>query len=407
MKNYRFWILSLLGTSVLPAFAGENWPGWRGPRGDGSSPATNLPVTWSGTENVVWKTPLPGKGHASLIIWEDTIFTVTSVEDSEARLLVCMDRKTGATRWQKVVVKTPYEKVHRLNSHASSTPATDGERVYVSFLDEGRMYVAAYDFEGNRLWENRPGVFSSKHGYCSSPVLWKDTVIVNGDHDGDAYIVSLDKKSGKLIWKTDRPNKTRSYCVPIIRTIDGRNQLILSGSKSVASYDPDTGEQHWVIDGPTEQYVASLVYNKGLLFMTAGFPDHHILAIRPDGTGNVTDTHIAWRTTRGCSYVPSPAACKDYFLVVSDKGIASCFDAESGERYWMERLGQRFSASTINANGLVYFTSDEGVISVVKADKQFNVVASNDMGERVYSSPAVYDGKLYIRGSQHVFCVGK
>ena len=407
MKQTYCCLVLFAGMLATAVAAPENWPGWRGPRGDGSSPAKNLPVQWSGTENVVWKTPLPGKGHASLIIWKDRMFTVTGLEDSSERVLVCMDRVSGKVLWQNVVLTSPYEKIHRLNSRASSTPATDGERVYVSFLDKDKMFVAAYDFDGNKLWEQRPGVFSSKHGYCSSPVLWKDSVIVNGDHDGDAYIVSLDKKTGETIWKTDRPNKTRSYCVPIIRTIDGRNQLILSGSLSVASYDPDTGAQHWVIDGPTEQYVASLVYNKGLLFMTAGFPDLHMLAIKPDGQGNVTDSHVAWRTTRGCSYVPSPAACKDFFLVVSDKGIASCFEAETGERHWMERIGQRFSASTINANGLVYFTSDEGVITVIKAGKTFEVVATNEMGERMYTSPAVYDGKIYLRGEKHVFCIGR
>ena len=405
--NFR-WLFSILACfSAVLSPAVENWPGWRGPRGDGSSLEANLPTKWSATENILWKTPLSGKGHASLAIWEDRMFTVTSLPDTEERVLICMNRISGEILWEEVVLKAPFESLHRLNSRASSTPTTDGKRVYVSFLDEEKMFVAAYDFAGNKLWEKRPGVFSSRHGYCASPVLWKETVIVNGDHDGEAYVVALEKASGAVKWKVDRPNKTRSYVVPIIRTIDGRNQLILSGSKSVTSYDPDTGKQHWLIDGPTEQYVASLVYNKGLLFMTAGFPDHHILAIKPDGSGNVTDTHIAWRTTRGCSYVPSPAAVGDYFLVVSDKGIASCFEAETGERHWMERIGQRFSASTINAGGLVYFTSDEGVVTVVKADKAFEVVSENDMGEEIYSSPAVYDGKIYLRGEEHVFCVGK
>jgi hypothetical protein len=264
----------------------ENWPAWRGPRGDGSSLEKNVPVRWSGTENVVWKVPIPGKGHASPIVWADRIFVVTALPAQEQRLLLCLDSSNGKTLWQRVVLETPLEKINKLNSYASSTPATDGQKVYVSFLDRDKMFIAAYDFNGKKAWDARPGVFSSMHGYCSSPVLWKDKVIVNGDHDGPVYIVALDRATGKTIWKTARPNETRSYCTPIIRHIEGRNQLILSGSKCVASYDPDTGKQHWIIDGPTEQFVASLVYNDELLFMTCGFPKRFIQAIRPDGQGN-------------------------------------------------------------------------------------------------------------------------
>jgi outer membrane protein assembly factor BamB len=307
------------------------------------------------------------------------------------------------------VLQSPFEDIHRLNSRASSTPVTDGERIFVSFLDGEKMFVAAYDLEGNQLWQQRPGVFSSKHGYCSCPVLWKNMVIVNGDHDGEAYIVALDQKSGETIWKTGRPNKLRSYCTPIIREIDGRTQLILSGSESVASYDPENGTQHWVLDGPTEQFVASLVYNEdlNLLFMTCGFPQKHMLAIRPDGSGNVTKTHVVWRDTAGASYVPSPIAIGDYFLVVADNGVASCFVAGTGERYWRERLPGGHSASIIAANGLAYFISDEGIVSVLKPGPEFKVIAQSEVGENVYASPAVYGDQFFIRGEEHLFCIGK
>ncbi len=232
--------------------ASENWPGWRGPRGDGTVlDAPNLPVNISVADDTVWKTEIPGVGHASPVIWEDRILLVTADEKSFARSLLCLDRISGKILWNKVVLEAPFEEIHRLNSHASSTPVTDGKQIYVSFLDQSEMFVAAYDFDGNEIWKARPGPFSSKHGYCSCPVLWNGKVIINGDHDGDAYLVALDQATGAQIWKTDRPNKTRSYCTPIIRKIDGRNQMILSGSLSVASYDPDTGKQHWIIDGPT------------------------------------------------------------------------------------------------------------------------------------------------------------
>lgn len=404
-------LLTFSGFSLFhsPVLAAENWPGWRGPRGDGSVENGPLPVEWDLAADLVWKAPMPGVGHASPIIWEDRVFVVDAIEETAERVLLCLDRSTGKRLWEKTVLESPFEDIHRLNSRASSTPLTDGERVYVSFLDKTEMFVAAYDFDGNQLWKSRPGVFSSKHGYCSSPVLWQDTIIVNGDHDGDAYIVSLDRKTGQEVWKVDRPNKTRSYCTPLIRQIDGRNQLILSGSKSVASYDPDTGEQHWLIDGPTEQFVASLVYNPEdkLLFLTCGFPTRHLMGIRPDGRGNVTKTHVAWHETVGASYVPSPIAIGPYFLVVADNGVASCFVAKSGERLWRERLPGGHSASLLSANGLAYFLSDDGILSVVKPGPEFNVVAQSELGEEAYASPAACDGQLFIRGLTHLYCIGK
>ncbi|MFT5107891.1 MAG: outer membrane protein assembly factor BamB [Pseudoalteromonas tetraodonis] len=397
-------ILIILGSSLGAA---ENWPGWRGPRGDGSTENDpRIPTDWSMSKDVVWKTPLPGKGHASPIIWEDRIFTVAALKGSQERVLICIDRPSGKILWQKTVLKSPVERIHKLNSLASSTPVTDGECVYVSFLDENEMFIAAYNFAGKKLWERRPGIFSSVHGYCSSPILWKEKLIINGDHDGEAYLIALDRANGKTIWKTPRPNKTRSYCTPIIREIDGRTQMILSGSKSVASYDPDSGEQHWIIDGPTEQFVASLVYNGELLFMTCGFPERHMLAIKPDGKGNVTDSHIVWRTTRSASYVPSPVAIGEYFLVVSDGGVSSCFLADNGDSMWNERLPRRHSASAIAANGLAYFLSDQGVMSVIRPGEDFDLVAQSELGEECNASPAVYDGKFYIRGDKHLFCIG-
>jgi hypothetical protein len=386
----------------------ENWPGWRGPRGDGSAESDpRLPVKWTATDNILWKTELPGKGHASPIVWKKHIFIVSALIDTGDRALICIERTSGKVLWQKTVLKSPPERIHRLNSLASSTPVTDGKHIYVSFLDGKEMFIAAYDFSGKQVWQQRPGIFSSVHGYCSSPILWNGKLIINGDHDGEAYLVALDHRNGKTIWKTPRPNRTRSYCTPIIRNIDNRTQMILSGSKSVASFDPDTGKQHWVIDGPTEQFVASLVYNGNLLFMTCGFPERHMMAIKPDGKGNVTDTHVVWRTTRSASYVPSPVSIGEYFLVVSDNGVASCFIAESGERLWNERLPRRHSASVISANGLAYFLSDQGVMSVIRPGKEFDLVASSNLGEECNASPAIYDGQFYIRGDKHLFCIGK
>ena len=404
--------LLLLGDRVSPAEGPtENWPCWRGPRGDGSSREANVPRTWDGPkgEQIAWKVELPGKGHASPIVWGDRIYLVTAVEDRRERILLALDRTDGRTLWRQVVLETPLEPKHSLNSYASSTPATDGQLVYVSFLDRGEMFVAAYDFTGRRRWAVRPGPFASKHGYCSSPLLYKDLVIVNGDHDGDAYLAALDRHTGRTVWKTPRENQTRSYSVPIIRRIDGRMQMMLSGNKCVASYDPDSGSRQWILDGPTEQFVASPVYNGELLFITAGFPEFHILAIRPDGHGNVTKTHVAWRTDKGCAYVPSPILSDDgrFFLLVSDKGIASCFEARTGKRHWMQRIGTHYSASAVSAGGLVYFLSDDGITTVIRPGTGLEVVARNPLGENCYASPAISGGRIYFRSDKKLFAVGR
>ncbi len=405
MKILAQWVALILALGTAHA---ENWPCWRGERLDGSSIEKHVPIRWSGTSNVVWKTPIPGVGHASPIVWQDRVFTVTALPQTQERALMALDRKTGEIVWQKAVLKAPLERIHQLNSRASSTPATDGRLVYVAFLDGDQMFVAAYDFGGEQAWSVRPGPFASMHGFCSSPILFKDKVIVNGDHDGESYIVALSREDGHTVWKTPRQNHTRSYCVPLIRELAGRTQMVLSGDKSVASYDPNDGKLIWYLEGPTEQFVASLVYNKkaDLLFMTGGFPDHHILAIKPDGEGNITKSDkIIWRTNKGVSYVPSPISEGDYFLVVSDSGIAHCFEAKSGRIMWQERLGIHH-ASLVSANGLVYFLNDDGEMNVVKPGPRFERVAFNSLGEKTFASPAISQEQLFIRGDKHLFCIG-
>ena len=404
MLSKLFFIAVLLATPM--AVRAENWPGWRGPRGDGTSLETNIPIHWDAGSNVLWKMEIPGTGHASPIVWGDRVFIVSALEESESRVLLCLDRKSGRVLWQKTVLTAPLEHKHRLNSHASSTPVTDGHLIYTAFLDNKEMLVAAYDFAGDQKWLVHPGPFASMHGFCSSPILFKNKVIVNGDHDGDSYLVALDRKTGRTLWKTPRENHTRSYCVPLIRELSGRTQMVLTGDKCVASYDPNNGKRYWIIDGPTEQFVASPVYSAetGLLYITGGFPDHHILAIKPDGLGNVTQTHIAWRTIKGAAYVPSPIIAGDYFLIASDQGFANCFEAASGKLLWQERIGEHH-ASLVSANGLVYFLSDGGTMRVVRPGPVFEQVAQNEIGETCFASPAVSSGEMFLRGDKHLFCI--
>ena len=412
-------VLIFCAASTASTAESENWPGWRGPRGDGTSLEENVPIEWDveSGRNIAWKTPIPGVGHSSPIVWEDRVFLVSSLEETQERVLLSLDRETGKVLWQKTVLKSPLENKHRLNSCASGTPATDGQLVYVTFLEidgpvdvdgrrtPGEMVVAAYDFAGNQKWLVKPGRFASIHGYCSCPVLFEETVIINGDHDGDGYLVALDKHTGRQVWKIDRPNNTRSYVTPIIRQIAGRTQMILTGSKCTASYDPRTGKEWWYMDGPTEQFVASPVFDGKYVYLTAGFPEHHILAVDPTLSGKLTDEAISWRTTKACSYVPSPVLCGEYFLIVSDEGIGSCYHAQSGQLEWTQRLGRHYSASLVTAGGLVYFLDDDGVTKVIRPGKSPEIVATNRLGDYCYASPAISQGQLFLRGEKHLYCI--
>jgi outer membrane protein assembly factor BamB len=422
LRSYAASIAILLALACLAR--AENWPCWRGPRGDGTSQETGLPMKWDGAagENIVWKTAIPGRGHASPIVWEDRVFVVSCLEDSKDgvdahdRVLVCVDRKSGTLLWQASVLKTPLEKKHNLNSFASGTPATDGKLVYTTFLEPdfgstkertpGNMVVSAHDFSGKLRWQVKPGRFASVHGYCSSPVIYEDLLIVNGDHDGDSYLVALDKATGKTVWKVPRANKTRSYVTPLIRTIDGRTQMVFSGSKHVASYDPRTGKELWTVDGPTEQFVASMVYDGKLLFLSAGFPTYHVMAIRPDGEGNVTKTHVAWHVTNATCYVPSPVLADKYLFVADDRGTANCFDTATGKRYWQARLGNHYSASLVAAEGLVHFLADDGTTKILRPGPKPEVVAENPLGEYCYASPAISQGQIFLRGERNLYCIG-
>ena len=418
-------LLLALTPSLLPA---EDWPQWRGPRFDGTSKDTGFPITADGS--VTWKVELPGSGHASPIVWQDRVFIVSALTENQERVLLSLDRASGKILWQATVVKAPIENIHKLNSQASSTPATDGERVFTAFLDnsetdatrtinagkvfgkgevpKGTVVISAHDFSGKQIWQVRPGLFSSKHGFCSSPIVFEDKVIVNCDHDGDGYIVALARTDGKELWRIDRPNKTRSYCVPLIRDIGGRTQMVLSGTMCVASYDPRTGKLLWIMDGPTEQFVASIVYSEqsGLLYMTGGFPEHHLLAIKPDGTGNVTNIHIVWRTNKGVSYVPSPLVEGSHLLNVSDSGVAHCFDAKTGTIEWEERMREHH-ASLTSAEGHVYFINDFGILRTVQPDATYKLLAESDLKEKVFASPALSEGQIFIRTDKSLICLGK
>ncbi|MBL7134008.1 MAG: PQQ-binding-like beta-propeller repeat protein [Phycisphaerae bacterium] len=403
----------LIGMSAV-VFAGaalaDQWPAWRGPRGDGTSEEKNIPVRWSATENIAWRTAIPGKGHSSPVVWGDRIFVTTCNERTRQRTLLAIDRTTGKILWQRVVLTAPREVKNSLNSYASSTPATDGKHVWVTFLAAPKVHIVCYDMAGKEVWRHSPGKFSSVHGFCSSLLPYEDLVILNADQDARgkdrAYIVALDKATGKERWRIDRANRIRSYTPPVVFQAAGKPQMVLSGANSVASYDPRNGKQHWIIDGPTDQFVASMVYTDGVFAISGGYPTLHILGIRPDGKGNVTKTHVLWHVRKNPSYVPSPIAAGKYFFLVSDKGTASCLEAKTGKYMWQQKLGRRHSASPVSAGGNLYFLDDKGVTFVVKASPKFELVTKNNLGEDCRASPAISRGQIFIRAVSHLYCIG-
>lgn len=404
----------------------ENWPCWRGPRGDGTSAETQIPVKWNGEtgEGIAWKVAIPGKGHSSPIVWEDRVFVTTCIEESRERALLCLNGNDGKLLWQSSVAVSPLEKKHSLNSFASGTPATDGKTVYVTFLvagnrdDEARaaqkeasataatLLVVAYDMQGKKIWSAEPGGFASVHGFCSSPVIYKDLLIINGDHDGDSYVAALSRKTGETMWKVPREHKTRSYCTPLIRNINGKDQMVMTGSKRIESLDPNRGATNWLIEGPTEQFVSSMVYDGTAFYMTAGFPTYHVMCVRPDGSGDVSKSHVVWHSEVARCYVPSPVLVEDKLFVADDQGTVNCFDTATGDRLWKDRLGNHYSGSLVTANGLAYFPADDGIVAVIKPAAKLDVLEKNALGEYSYASPAISNGHIFIRGEHHLFSIG-
>lgn len=409
MTNFKLLIVLLFLTlsNIITETQAQNWPCWRGPNGDGTSTETNLPVEWDSNNNVVWKSKVPGVGYSSPIVWEDKLFTLTALKETQEKVLLCYNAKTGELLWQKTVVKSPFEAKHNDNSFASGTPATDGKLVYVSLLDGEEVVVAAYNFSGEKIWEQRPGTFSSPHGYSCSPVLYDDKVYINGNSQGDSFVAAMSQKNGQVIWKIPHPNAAHSFSTPIFREMDGKKQMIFCGNKQILSYNPENGSGYWFINGPSEDFCSSPVYNEknDLLLISSAWPQRHLLAIKPDGQGDVTESKVVWQTTKGAYYVPSPVCTDDYLFSTMTNGQVHCIEIVTGNTLWTENLGKQYS-SPVLANGLVYMPNDEGVITVIKPGPKFEMVAQNSIGERMNASPAISNGKIYLRGEQHIYCIG-
>ncbi|MBS0265150.1 MAG: PQQ-binding-like beta-propeller repeat protein [Planctomycetes bacterium] len=392
---------------------GEDWTEFRGRSGQGHSVATGLPTTWSETENVAWKQEIPGHGWSSPIILGDHLYLTTAVPegdgDKPAQSLrtLCLDKRTGAIRWNVEVFKQPEGiAIHGKNSHASPTPITDGKRLVVHFGTHGTACLALAD--GKVLWQNQELKYAPVHGNGGSPVLVGGLVIVCCDGGDQQFVAALDFETGSLRWKTPRSTKPKlgfSFATPLLIDVDGVPQVVCQASDAVLAYSPADGKELWKVDYPGGYSVVPRpVFGNGLLFVCTGYNTPMVLAIRPQGAvGDVTETHVAWKLTKGAPHNPSPLLVGTSLYLVSDKGIATCVDAATGDQIWQERLGGEFSASPLFADGKIYLQNEAGDGIVLKPGDQFVELARNALKEKSLASYAVEDGTLFIRVERHLY----
>ena len=386
---------------------GSFWPRWRGPGGQGQVAGTSYPDTWSSNHNVLWKVSIPGSGNSSPIVWGDRIFLTSSRDGGSRRSILCLSRTDGRLLWKSVAPAATPESAHPKNGHASSTPSTDGKSVYAYFGNHG---VLAVDFSGQRVWHRSLGSFEAYHGTASSPLLWRDRVIVVQDHAGRSFIAAFSKATGDELWRTPRSSKV-GWNSPVAIRVGDRVEIVYSGQEQVQAYDPETGRELWTVRGNTFEAIPTPVVGHGLIFAASG-RGGPTLAIRPGGSGDVTDSHIVWRAPKGSPFVPSPVLDGEYLYMINDiTSMATAYRARTGELLWQGRLGrprrEGFSASPVVVAGKVFFTSDAGETYVLRSGESFELLHVNHLGERVLAAPALVDGRWYFRTEGYLLAIGR
>ena len=407
-KSFGFALFVLFTASA--ALHAENWPEFRGPTGQGHYAGKGLPVTWSTTKNVAWKVAVPGRGWSSPIVLEGRIYLTTAVpvDDSKDVLLQahCLDRQDGKTIWQTDVFRQDGAKaprIHGKNSHASPTPLTDGKRVFVHFGHQG---TACLDLEGKVLWRNTELLYAPVHGNGGTPILVDDRLVFSVDGSDQQFVVALEQATGKVAWKTDRKStsaKKFSFSTPLLVESHGRRQIISPASDTVMAYDPKDGKELWRASYDGYSVIPRPVFGHGLVFLSSGYDRPSLVAVRVDGSGDVTGSHVAWTSVKGAPHTPSPLLVGDELYAVSDGGIATCFDARTGKVHWQERVDGDYSASPLYADGKIYLQSEEGVTTVLRAGKKFENLGQSSLEEKTLASYAVADGAIYLRTERHLY----
>ena len=431
--------LMALFTLNINASAKSNWPQWRGPAGQGISTEKNLPTTWTATKNIKWKTPIEGLGHSSPIVWGKKIFLTTALDGDvipgrtpgvthkmadgsdfvhpdalgadrrHTFKVICIDRESGKILWQRVAYEGPvHDSRHKRASFASSTPATDGKYVFAFFGTEG---LYAYDFNGKLLWKQDLGKLGTASvGYGVSPILYGNLVIMQCDESGlKSFIAAFDKKTGKEVWRAPRKVDV-TWSTPVLVKAGKRTELVASAAEAIISYDPMTGKELWRHKGLESNAVNTPVVSNDMVVITSGYPLKIALALRAGGSGDVTGSkQLLWSYNKGTAYVPSPILYGDYLYLMAGNGSLTCLEAKTGKvAYEGARVPKAipFTASPVAYEDKVLITSDEGETFVVKAGPKHEIIGTNSVGEAVFASPAIADGKIFIRGVNNLFAIG-
>jgi outer membrane protein assembly factor BamB len=407
-------VLLLLLAAAPRAGAAEDWPQFRGPTGQGHAAERGLPLEWSETRNILWKTPVAGSGWSSPVVAGGKVWLTTVVETKERRGRVsaslralAFDVETGKEMINVEVFQVKdVGAINPKNSRASPTPIVDGDKVFVHFGADG---TAALSTSGQILWTARLP-YESQHGNGGSPVLYRGLLIVNCDGWTDeAYVAALDTETGKVRWKTPRRKPaTQAYSTPLLIRVNDVDQLVSVGAYRTTAYDPLTGQEIWRVGYPDGfSNVPRPVFGRGLVYIATGFQTPSLIAVRPDGKGDVTRTNIAWTITRGAPYTPSPLLVGDDFYYVSDTGVLTLADATTGKILWQQRLGGNFSASPVFADDRIYFQSEEGETTVIAPGREFKKLAVNRLDGYTLASMAVSQGSFFIRTHSHLYRIAE
>ena len=389
--------------------AAKYWSRWRGPSGQGHVSATNYTDSWSPKEHIKWRTPVPGDGHSSPIVWGNHIFLTTATDGGAKVSMLAFNRSTGAQLWQTVLPTSGVEHTYPKNSRASATPVTDGTLVWASFGTHG---LAAFDFSGKIVWHKKLGDLSNYHGSAGSPVLYKDRIFLYQDHDGTpslrSFVAAFNAKTGETMWKKDRV-ETVGWGTPIVINAGERDELIVSSQRRIYSYNPENGDEFWTVRGNTFEVIPTPVVGHGLVFVSSGRAGP-TFAVKPGGKGDVTTTHVAWTSPKGSPFVPSGLVHGDLLYLVNDmQSILTVFNAKTGDLAYQDRLGEPvregFSSSPVAVGNKLFFTNDEGRTFVVEAGPTFKLLRTNEMGAKVLASPALVDGVWYWRTDRELIAI--
>jgi len=407
-------------TAILFQYtSAKDWPQFRGPGGEGLSTATGLPIEWSEDKNVVWKKELPGSGWSSPVLVDGKLFLTAAVpvgeegkEKPDRTLKVfCLDSENGKMVWEREVFNQDGKrspKIHKKNSHASPTPIIEDGRIYVHFGHQG---TACLDLKGEVLWTNRDLDYPPVHGGGGSPVIVDEFLIFTCDGSKDPFVAALRKKDGKLAWKFKRDTgakKKFSFATPLVIEAAGKKQVIVPGSGGVSSLDPRTGEEIWFADyGQGYSVIPRPVFGHGMVFVSSGYDRPVAMAIKVDGKGDVTESHVVWTTDRRAPNTPSMLLVGEELYMISDGGVTTCLDAVSGDENWSERTGSGMSASPVFADGRIYIQDEKGTSTVLAAGTEFEKLATNQLDARTLASYALDDGAIYIRSETHLYRIGK